>query len=181
MKFQHLILFLAFQLCLLPVVNAQQPAKQVKADPSNQWAVNDLVKKWEGNKEYTIGVLEAMPAEGYDFVPAEGMRSFKEQAAHIGSVFAVKMGKLGNTDLPRVDDTSKETIIASCNLIFDAIIAHLKQLPGKTLQEETKMWYGPSSKNRIMMLMDNHLAHHRGQMIVYLRLKGVEPPKYVGW
>jgi uncharacterized damage-inducible protein DinB len=43
------------------------------------------------------------------------------------------------------------------------------------------MWYGSSTKNRILNLMDNHLAHHRGQMIVYLRLKGIEPPSYVGW
>ncbi|NJL74904.1 MAG: hypothetical protein HC892_07620 [Saprospiraceae bacterium] len=31
------------------------------------------------------------------------------------------------------------------------------------------------------MLMNDHLTHHRAQMIVYLRLKDVQPPKYVGW
>lgn len=29
--------------------------------------------------------------------------------------------------------------------------------------------------------MDNHLAHHRGQMIIYLRLQGIKPPAYTGW
>jgi uncharacterized damage-inducible protein DinB len=30
-------------------------------------------------------------------------------------------------------------------------------------------------------LMHDHHTHHRGQIIVYLRLNGLKPPKYVGW
>ncbi|MCU0354066.1 MAG: DinB family protein [Cytophagales bacterium] len=29
--------------------------------------------------------------------------------------------------------------------------------------------------------MENHIIHHRGQAIVYLRLKGIRPEGYVGW
>ena len=37
------------------------------------------------------------------------------------------------------------------------------------------------SKESFLLTMDNHLAHHRGQLIVYLRLMGLKPPSYVGW
>lgn len=37
------------------------------------------------------------------------------------------------------------------------------------------------SVRQVLDTARDHLAHHRGQAIVYLRLKGVEPPLYVGF
>jgi uncharacterized damage-inducible protein DinB len=37
----------------------------------------------------------------------------------------------------------------------------------------------PNASSRDALLnMYMHTAHHRGQAIIYLRLKGVEPPQY---
>ena len=33
----------------------------------------------------------------------------------------------------------------------------------------------------LFYLTRDHVTHHRGQMVVYLRLKGLEPPQYVGF
>ncbi len=147
----------------------------------NNWLIQDLTKKWEANKAYSIAVLEAMPEEHYDFIPAEGMKSFKEQAAHITNGFSYQMGPIGNKSIPSTDETDKAAIIASYELIFDNVIEYIKKIDPKDLPKECDMWYGKSSTTRNINLMDNHLAHHRGQMIVYLRLKGITPPKYIGW
>jgi len=72
-------------------------------------------------------------------------------------------------------------MIASMNLIFEEIIKYLKKLAPQVLQEDIRMWCGNSSKLRLLNLMDNHLAHHRGQLVVYLRLNGIKPPSYAGW
>lgn len=40
---------------------------------------------------------------------------------------------------------------------------------------------GPLTRRQILILMHDHQAHHIGQLIVYLRLKGIKPPGYVGW
>ncbi|WP_374662973.1 DinB family protein [Parasegetibacter sp. NRK P23] len=37
------------------------------------------------------------------------------------------------------------------------------------------------SKLQIINLLSDHQTHHRGQLLVYLRLCGLTPPKYVGW
>nr|NIM13383.1 DinB family protein [Candidatus Aminicenantes bacterium]NIM80034.1 DinB family protein [Candidatus Aminicenantes bacterium]NIO82289.1 DinB family protein [Candidatus Aminicenantes bacterium]NIQ68157.1 DinB family protein [Candidatus Aminicenantes bacterium] len=37
------------------------------------------------------------------------------------------------------------------------------------------------SKSQTFMTIRDHVAHHRGQMVIYLRLKGIKPPQYVGW
>ena len=37
------------------------------------------------------------------------------------------------------------------------------------------------TRRQFLMLMADHVTHHRGQMLVYLRLKGITPPKYIGF
>lgn len=34
---------------------------------------------------------------------------------------------------------------------------------------------------RLFYAMENHIIHHRGQCVVYLRLNGVIPKGYYGW
>ncbi len=147
----------------------------------DRYLIDDYVTKWENNKAYTLAVLEAMSEKYYDFQPTDEVKSFKEQAAHIVEAFNFQMEFLGYPNLAKVDKTSKATVIQSYTDIFEVIIAHIKTLNPKDLQEEIEPFYGISTKSRMLNLMDNHLAHHRGQLTVYLRLKGVKPPKYVGW
>nr|WP_262481137.1 DinB family protein [Algibacter pectinivorans] len=35
------------------------------------------------------------------------------------------------------------------------------------------------TKRQILLLLADHITHHRGQMLVYMRLKGIKPPRYV--
>lgn len=161
--------------------SSQQNESNKSKSNEGEWITTDLIAKWENNKSYTLKMLEVMPEEHYDFIPIEGMRSYKEQAVHIGNGFSYQIGKTGIFDLQSVDNTNKESVINSYNIIFDEIISKLKGIKDSELKNTTSMWYGDSSYLRILNLADNHLAHHRGQMIVYLRLKEIKPPSYIGW
>ncbi len=141
----------------------------------------ELVKKWKANKRYTLKILEAMPEAAYDFKPEEGMKTFISQASHIASWLSNHITKIEPIEMPKINKSGKAALITSIDIMFDHIIAYLQQMNVEILKEEIKMWYGKSSKLRILNLMDNHLSHHRGQMIVYLRLKGIKPPSYIGW
>lgn len=147
----------------------------------NDWLIADFIKKWTNNKSYTLEIIDAMPEKDYDFIPAEGMKSFHEQVAHVLNGFNYQLGKTGEIDLPKVDESSKKTVLKSATKIFDEILNYIKSADSDMLPNTTEMWYGESTKNRILNLMDNHLSHHRGQLVVYLRLKGIKPPKYIGW
>jgi uncharacterized damage-inducible protein DinB len=177
--FTFLIIPILLQSCVANNTSKTENDKMNILD--NQYLINDLVTKWENNKTYTLAVLEAMPEEHYDFQPTEEIKSFKAQAAHIVGSFNFQMEFIGYPNLAKVDETSKATVIESYTKVFEVIIAHIKTLNTKNLQEEITPFYGKSTKSRMLNLMDNHLAHHRGQLTVYLRLKGVKPPKYVGW
>ncbi len=37
----------------------------------------ELIKKWKGNKRYTLKFVEAMPEDDYDFKPSDEMKSYK--------------------------------------------------------------------------------------------------------
>lgn len=145
------------------------------------YILKDYQKKWAANKQYTIEVLEAMPEADFEFQPAEEMRTFKEQAEHIAVWLNNHLQQAGHPGLPELDTSSKEKLIESYLLLFDELIAYMEELDPETMGTTKRMWYGESTRLRLLNLMDNHLAHHRGQMIVYLRLKGIKPPSYVGW
>ena len=148
---------------------------------TQEWIISDLIKKWEGNKTFTLNVLKAMPEEYYDFKPVEGMMSFYDQVSHIASGFNFHLKAAGLNTVPKLKGKDKASLITAYTKIFDEIINILKRTDTNFLRQEKDLWYGETTKGRILNLMDNHLAHHRGQLIVYLRLKGVKAPGYIGW
>ena len=167
--------------CTQYSAQSQKQSDTTTEQSEYNWIKDDLITKWEGNKKYTLNLLNAMPEEHYDFRPIAEMKTFKEQVHHISTWLNNHINKVNTLDIPKLKESSKVTIIQSYTEIFDAILGNLEQLNPSILENQTTMWYGQSSKLRILNLMDNHLAHHRGQIIVYLRLKGIKPPTYLGW
>lgn len=159
----------------------KQNNEETMKENSNQWIVDDLIIKWENNKKYTLEMIELMPEEAMDEIPAEGMESYRWQVEHFSKSFVNQSGKIPDFPIAEIDVTTKESMLKSMEEVFDSILKYLNQINGSKLSETMEMWYGTSTRLRVFNLMDNHLAHHRGQMIVYLRLKGIKPAKYVGW
>lgn len=160
------------------IISASMNAQQETA--KGAW-----LEKWENSKNYLIAVAEAMPEANYDFKPTERQMSFKEQLIHIKG----NMDWLSNTyftedgfertenELPK---TKTETI-ALITEAFDKAKFIIEKTPDNTLEETVKFFAGPKSKIQILNLLQDHVTHHRGQLLVYLNLNDVEPPKFVGW
>lgn len=137
------------------------------------------IKRWKSHIRYTLKVLEAMPEENFDFKPADGMKSFQSQASHITTWLRTQSRFVTGESLEKADTKSKRAILEAFNNFSEALLNFLKNTNEETLGQTEKVWYGTVSKNYILQAMESHLAHHRGQMIVYLRLKGITPPSYV--
>ena len=46
--------------------------------------------------------------------------------------------------------------------------------------DDTLDYFGLTrTKRQIFLLLTDHITHHRGQMLVYMRLKKLVPPRYV--
>ena len=152
----------------------------------NSEFIEDFLVKWSNAHEYTLQVADALPASQYDFKPTEDQRAFHEQITHLcanmiwlSTTYLDGNGlESANADEPPTD---KEDIIELLNESFDYAHATISQLDPNTLDAELDFFAGPMSRRRVMLLMADHLAHHRGQAIVYLRLKSIDPPRYKGW
>jgi len=167
---------------LLTLLLATTLAATATAQPGY---LSEFQQKWQNAASYTIEVAEAMPEDRYDFKPAEAEMSFRKQLLHIMSNMTwLSRDYLGggsfDHDLKREDLTKTETVVL-LRQAFDFTEKAAANLTPEQLEEKAGFFAGPMTKRQILTLMNDHLTHHRGQLVVYLRLNGAEPPDYRGW
>jgi uncharacterized damage-inducible protein DinB len=144
-----------------------------------------FLEKWENSKNYLLEIAEQMPEEYYGFRPTERQRSFQEQLLHIKSnmdwlsVSYFSSSEYDKRETP--EPKSKAETISLLEEAFDATAGFIASTSEETLKEPVEFFAGPKTKLQIMNLLQDHVTHHRGQLIVYLNLKNVKPPRYVGW
>ncbi|MDL5513403.1 DinB family protein [Arenibacter sp. M-2] len=153
---------------------------------SQDLVIPTFLEKWENSKTYLVDIAEAMPAEKYNFKPTERQKVFKDQLLHIkGNMDWLCSTYFGGQKLDNKTDINstptKEEIIKSLIDSFDRVGTILKNTPSSTLSEKVEFFAGKKSRLQILNLLQDHVTHHRGQLIVYLNLNNIEPPKYVGW
>ncbi len=146
-----------------------------------------FLEKWNNSKEYLIAIAEAMPEDQYAYAPTEREMNFGAQLVHMRG----NMLWLGNTyfsskefdrkSLSQNTPQSKQEIINALKKSFDDVYKLIEQTPLEELKMTVDFFAGPKSKLQILNLLQDHLTHHRGQVIVYLNLNDIVPPDYSGW
>ncbi len=158
----------------------------LKAQPVDSLFMQAALKKLENAKAYTLKVAELMPAENYAFRPEPDEMSFARQLLHLSE----NLGWLSSSYLKQDQNpvskkeltlTRKDSVIHVINRSYDYAIAALKEFHPNELTDEVKFFAGPMNKLQIINLINDHQTHHRAQLMVYLHLKGIKPPSYVGW
>ena len=163
---------------------------------TNTEAADYYINKLSGVKAYTLEIAEAMPEDKYTFRPHDSIRSFGEQMAHLGmsSKFLLSMfikGEPMPTD-PEVFATmgkmekeigaSKEACIKVITEAFDDLEAAYQSMSAENLEETFVIPFDPSqpsfTKEKGFQFIYEHIAHHRGQALVSLRMQGIKAPAY---
>ena len=148
--------------------------------------VRDFLQRWESSKEYMVAVAEAMPEDAYGFKPVEEEMTFAEQLMHIAVVVEWHtFSRFGGMDTPfrsgdyRADGLSKREIIRVLEHEFDKANDYIKEFEADRLDETNTYAEFTRTRRQFLMLLADHVTHHRGQLLVYLRLKGIKPPNYI--
>lgn len=144
-----------------------------------------FLEKWNNSSTYLIGMVEQIPDTSLDYRPTPRQMTIKEQLLHIRA----NMLWLGNTyfdqndsELPQKDNAStKQEIIVSLRESFKRVASLIASSDPEILQEEVAFFAGPKTRLQILNLLQDHVTHHRGQLIVYMNLLNIEPPRYSGW
>jgi len=143
-----------------------------------------LSRKWIDSKAYTLKVAELMPAEDYDFKPVPEEMSFGEQLLHLADNIRWLSSYLsgpGQKEKKSSTHLKKDSILKIVSDAYDTGLAAHQRLSSGQLDEKVSFFAGKMTRRQILILMHDHQTHHVGQLIVYLRLKGIKPPEYIGW
>jgi uncharacterized damage-inducible protein DinB len=135
---------------------------------------------WKTAGDYTLAIAEQMPAESYGFKPVPEQMSFAEQLVHIAEAnmyfFSTVTGDKATLEKPAVLD--KDSVVKFVHASFDWAGAELAKVTPEQMQKAFPMEGQQMSGHEVLMLAWDHTTHHRGQLIVYLRLKGIKPTDY---
>ena len=143
----------------------------------------DLQADWAGNTNGLIGIANAMPEADFGFKPTPAQESFAERIMHVVNIDVKLLSTLGGkTPAPMINAkaSSKADVMAALKQ-WDAYgSAVLKEFTDQQLAERvTSMpFMGPTtSRTRVAYFAISHAQDIYGQLAVYLRLKGVTPPR----
>ena len=141
---------------------------------------SEFVKHWKVAKELTLAVAEAMPAENYDFKPNPEEMSFGEQIAHIAAGNYAYCSRLtgGKSPFNKPEKYDQATVTKLVGESFD----YCGEAIGAMTDDKLTTMVGPEGRQTSLREVTEavlmHMAHHRGQTEVYLRIKGIKPPTY---
>ena len=148
--------------------------------------MDEFVRDWQISKQFTLDVADKMPADQYEFKASPAEMSFGGLMTHIAFSSVYRFWQMSGAkppfDLTKYPkEPSKAEVQKLLADSFDYVIAVLPKLTPEQLEKTFKVdWKGrPEATGRAMALnMFVHVAHHRAQAEVYLRLKGIQPPTY---
>jgi uncharacterized damage-inducible protein DinB len=156
------------------------PALSQENTKAGGTGVDALRSMWEGQSAYLLRSAEQMPEADYAFKPVATVRSFGQIIAHVaGSQYSMCAFALGEPE--RSEDEFEKSMGTKAQLVAalrassdycrrayaqsDADAARSVTMYGES---HTRMW--------ALALNATHDAEHYGNLITYLRIKGMVPP-----
>lgn len=177
------LLTLAF-LAGLAISGSMAQNNEVALD--NEFA-DEFYPVWQRASNYLLEVAELMPEDLYTYQPTEEIFTFSEQLIHIAAnLYFLNASYITGEELQDLqldaDGKSKEEVIQILQEAIATVDTSYQTLASGEEDESVSLFNRiETNKKRVMLLMRDHMTHHRGQLIIYLRMNGIEPPAYVGW
>lgn len=144
----------------------------------------ELFRHWMGHRQLTRKVIEAFPESEFFSFSIGGMRS--------PAVLVSELLAIAGPGLRQIVSGGSEAL--SEHFEFNESKAKVLELWDRADQEIERLWFAISAErfheriltfgqyegsvwSSIFYFIDNEI-HHRGQMYVYLRALGIEPPAF---
>lgn len=135
---------------------------------------NFYVDQFLRHRKATIQFANLMPAEQWDFKPYEGALSFGQLVSHLagaGDFF------LSHTDGVQLDRSTVPTDRAGIlDFLAQKTEEQASRIEKASAEPEREIQFRgsvPMAVNALLANMREHEAHHKGQLMTYLRMAGV--------
>lgn len=150
--------------------------------------------EFEHEVESTRKLLHAIPESILDYKPAEHSWTTGQLAQHIATIYYWYVGTLTKDVYDIAADQLERGDVADIQAtldLFERNVAKAREALGSTTDESlAQMWTMKNGEKTVLGPMPrgivsrgflfNHLYHHRGELIVYLRATGHKVPGMYG-
>ncbi|MEE9555492.1 MAG: DinB family protein [candidate division Zixibacteria bacterium] len=143
-----------------------------------------ILKYWENVRKLTLKMFDFFPEDRFDFKPTETVRTVAEQFDHILVVelftrIGILTGEWNATAL-EVDRNLDRAYLR--NKLYNEhkkTMGMLRLLPeGRFMRTYDTLFGELTGEVAIYEAIDEEI-HHRGNLYVYLRMLGIEPPQMI--
>jgi uncharacterized damage-inducible protein DinB len=146
--------------------------------------ISDALRaQWAGAKKNIRDSAIDVPEAIYSFKPVDSVRTFGQIVAHTAGANYEFCSAAKGEKSPQAENAF-ESLATKAAIVkaYDDSTAYcdgvFKTLTDKTATETITMPFGMGKAPRISALMGNvgHLNEHYGNLVTYMRLKGIVPP-----
>lgn len=144
----------------------------------------ELLKHWQGHRTLTRRVIEAFPEKEFFEFSIGGMRTPAALTQELLAIGAPGLKEIVGGPTEKLNEhiehgNKKESLLKIWDESTDQINEYWSKMANERFHEEILTFgqYPGSVWSSLFYFIDNEI-HHRGQMYVYLRALGIEPPAF---
>jgi uncharacterized damage-inducible protein DinB len=168
---------IAIVFALLSVLGSGLPSPQAPVGP----VMAATIPEYERVKEYLLRSAEQMPEEHYAFKPTPAVRSFGQLVGHVAATQYMFCAAARNQANPQPEEfektrTAKAGLIEALRLSFEYCDSAYKMTDDQAITTARIPNWGERAPLSILLLNISHDNEHYGNIVTYLRLKGLMPP-----
>jgi len=123
---------------------------------------------------------ELMPAENYGFKPTDGVRSFGQILGHVADsqydFCSIVLGEKNPSPNIEETKTSKAELIAALEEAFAYGERAYARMTDSSAVQMVKYMGRDQPKLGVLINNNIHTSEHQGNLVTYLRMKGIVPP-----
>ncbi|AWI24913.1 DinB family protein [Flavobacterium pallidum] len=143
---------------------------------------SQLLTHWQGHRKLTRRVIDAFPEKDFFDYSIGGMRTASQLTLELLAIGAPALKAIVERDEKPYEEagnalTTKAQFLEQWDKSTAIINDYFPQIPSEDFSKTFNLFgqYNSPIIHSVLYFVDNEI-HHRGQMYVYLRGLGIEPP-----
>lgn len=150
----------------------------------------EFLTAWKSSEKYTLELYGQMPEKLMDWKYTPESFSWRTQFVHCiifnSAQLATRLGIKDPYEAVTMkggywSKLSKAKLEKELQGFYEWVRKVVKETPAEKLAEMTSFGSEDIPLWRLFYALENHIIHHRGQAVCYLRLNGITPIGFVGW
>lgn len=140
---------------------------------------SDAKAMWGQIKGLIVRAAEKMPEENYAFKPSDDVRTFGALVGHVADGYylfcSAEKGERKQMGIEK-GKTTKADLVAALKEATAYCDASVDALTDAKAADKIKFFNSERTRLAIVFFNNSHTWEHYGNMVTYLRIKGIVPP-----